>query len=116
MKKLIVRKNRTILIIKKGMFKMQRTHVKFYRSWVEPFYLFKTFKDQYTYISILFELLFMDIDKIEEFNKRTEEIMAKYRATDKVKLALINIIPNIRKNIKQFLERQKTKKREKSCS
>lgn len=110
MKKLIVRKNRTILIIKKGMFKMQRTHVKFYRSWVEPFYLLKTFKDQYTYISILFELLFMDIDKIEEFNKRTEEIMAKYRATDNVKLALINIIPNIRKNIKQFLERQKTNK------
>ncbi len=95
---------------------MQRTRVKFYRSWAEPLFLFTTFKDKNAYVRILNELLFMDIDQIEEFEKRTEEIMAEYKASDKVKLALINIIPNIRKNIKQFLERQKTKKREKSSS
>ena len=95
---------------------MQRTRVKFYRSWAEPLFLFTTFKDKNAYVRILNELLFMDIDQIEEFEKRTEEIMAEYKASDKVKLALINIIPNIIKNIKQFLERQKTKKREKSSS
>lgn len=93
---------------------MQRTRVKFYRSWAEPLFLFTTFKDKNAYVRILNELLFMDIDQIEEFEKRTEEIMAEYKASDKVKLALINIIPNIRKNIKQFLERQKQRSEKKA--
>lgn len=81
----------------------ERTRISFYKSYSSTFFKLQKKNDQNLYASILFELFFMDIEKIEDFKQKTKEIFKKYGASNSVELALENAIPNIRKSIEHQL-------------
>lgn len=81
----------------------ERTRISFYKSYSSTFFKLQKKNDQNLYASILFELFFMDIEKIEDFKQKTKEIFKKYGAPNSVELALENAIPNIRKSIERQL-------------
>lgn len=81
----------------------ERTRISFYKSYSSTFFKLQKKNDQNLYASILFELFFMDIEKVEDFKQKTKEIFKKYGASNSVELALENAIPNIKKSIERQL-------------
>lgn len=95
---------------KKGYKMTKRLCIAYYRSYAELILECATLKETAILSKILNELLFVNIEKIDDFEQKSEEIFEKYNEKYKnskilkgIKKVLIGITPNIRKSIEHNL-------------
>lgn len=88
----------------------KRLCIAYYRSYAELILECTTLKETAILSKILNELLIVNIEKIDDFEQKSEEIFEKYNEKYKntkilkdIKKSLIGIIPNIRKSIERQL-------------
>lgn len=89
---------------------IKRAGIIYYRSYVESIRACATFKETAILTNLLNDLLFMDIEKIDDFEQKSEEIFEKYnekyknqKIMNNIKRVLIGLNPNIRKSIERQL-------------
>ena len=79
----------------------ERTRISFYKSYSSTFFKLQKKNDQNLYASILFELFFMDIEKIEDFVDDAEIYTNCIYRIQKVEKFIHN---NLNKKQKKFLK------------
>lgn len=89
---------------------IKRAGIIYYRSYVESIRECSTFKETAILTNVLNDLLFMDIEEIDDFEQKSEEIFEKYnekyknpKIMNNIKRVLIGLNPNIRKSIERQL-------------